>query len=143
MNKLGAVANKVLDVQTIKIDDIIARYGGIVTICGLGYAEYKGSRVPVFSFVEGKGMAFWGGCKKLRELASELENAYDGDLNAINDDFHHTGIRVQLCPIIKTGSGNPFRPVINLGMVDLTVDENVFDEETGEVVDSSDDDLSF
>lgn len=138
MSKLGNIANKILDVQTVKIDDIIAQFGGIVTINGLSYTTYKGDRVPVFSFVEGQGMAFWGGCKKLRELATALEEEYDGDLRAINDDFRHTGIKVKLSPIIKTNGGNPFRPVAKLGLVEFEnvddTDEPKVDSETGEVI---------
>ncbi|MBR0287813.1 MAG: hypothetical protein IJQ82_02420 [Selenomonadaceae bacterium] len=140
MSKIGNIANKILDVQTIKIDDIIKQYGGVVTINGLSYATYKGDSVPVFNFVEGEGTAFWGGCKKLRELAAALEEEYKGDLSAINEDFRHTGIKVKISPLTKTNGGNPFRPVAKLGLVEFeNVDESEFDEpevdtETGEVV---------
>lgn len=144
MSKIGNIANKILDVQTVKIDDIIKQYGGIVTINGLSYATYKGDRVPVFSFIEGEGTAFWGGCKKLRELAQALEEEYDGDLRAINEDFRHTGIKVKLSPIIKTNGGNPFRPVAKLGLVEFEnadeiddTDEPEVDAETGEVIEKN------
>ena len=137
MSKLGNIAKKIVGTQTIKIDDIIDKFGGIVTVNGLSYATYKGDRVPVFSFVE--GMAFWGGCKKLRELADALVEEYDGNLEAINDDFRTTGIKLKFSPIIKTNGGNPFRPVANLGEVNLQTDLNVddepeVDEQTGEVI---------
>ena len=123
MSKIGNIAKKVVGTQTVKLDDIIANYGGVVTINGLSYATYKGDRVPVFSFAEGEGVSFWGGCKKLRELAQALEEEY-GNLLAINEDFQHTGLKIKIHPITKTSSGNPFRPVSVIGEVDLeTVDE--------------------
>lgn len=138
MSKIGNIARKVVGMQTVKIDDIIAKFGGTVTVNGLSYATYKGDRVPVFSFVEGEGMAFWGGCKKLRELAQALEEEYDGDLRAINDDFRHTGVKIKLSPIVKTNGGNPFRPVAIIGEVELETvddtDEPEVDNETGEVI---------
>lgn len=137
MSKLGNIAKKVVGMQTVKIDDIIEQFGGVVTVNGLSFATYKGDRVPVFSFVEGEGMAFWGGCKKLRELADALTEEYDGNLQAINDDFRHTGIKLKLSPIIKTNGGNPFRPVAIIGEVELqtvNADEPDFDAETGEIV---------
>ena len=137
MSKIGNIAKKVVGMQTVKIDDIIAKFGGTVTINGLSYATYKGDRVPVFSFVEGEGTAFWGGCKKLRELADALTEEYDGDLAAINEDFRHTGVKIKLSPIIKTNGGNPFRPVAIIGEVELqtvNADEPDFDAETGEIV---------
>ena len=138
MSKIGNIAKKVVGMQTVKIDDIIAQFGGTVTINGLSYATYKGDRVPVFSFVEGEGMAFWGGCKKLRELADALVEAYDGNLMAINEDFRHTGVKIKLSPLTKTNGGNPYRPVAIIGEVELTnVDESEIepeiDDETGEV----------
>lgn len=125
MSKLGNIAKKVVGTQTVKIDDIIEQFGGVVTVNGLSFATYKGDRIPVFNFVEGEGMAFWGGCKKLRELADALIEEYDGNLGAINDDFRHTGIKLKFSPLTKTNGGNPFRPVANLGEVDLTVDSDV------------------
>lgn len=145
MSKLGNIAKKIVGTQTVKIDDIIDKFGGVVTVNGLSYATYKGDRVPVFSFVEGQGMAFWGGCKKLRELADALIEEYDGNLGAINDDFRTTGIKLKFSPIIKTNGGNPFRPVANLGEVNLQTDLNVddtdepeFDADTGEVIKGDD-----
>ena len=139
MSKLGNIAKKVVGTQTVKIDDIIEQFGGIVTVNGLSFATYKGDRIPVFNFVEGEGMAFWGGCKKLRELADALIEEYDGNLGAINDDFRHTGIKLKFSPLTKTNGGNPFRPVANLGEVDLTVDSDVdeIDAETGEIIDEA------
>lgn len=143
MSKIGNIARKVVGMQTVKIDDIIAQFGGTVTINGLSYATYKGDRVPVFTFVEGEGMAFWGGCKKLRELAEALTEEYDGNLAAINEDFRHTGVKIKLSPIIKTNGGNPFRPVAIIGEVELeTADESEIDDtdepevdgDTGEVI---------
>lgn len=140
MSKLANIAQKVVGMQTIKIDDVIAQFGGIVTINGLSFATYKGDRIPVFSFVEGEGMAFWGGCKKLRELATALEEEY-GDLRAINDDFRRTGLKIKLSPLTKTNGGNPYRPVSIIGEVDLTdtevADEPEVDSETGEVITES------
>ena len=146
MSKLGNIAKKVVGTQTVKIDDIIEQFGGVVTVNGLSFATYKGDRIPVFSFVEGEGMAFWGGCKNLRELADALIEEYDGTLSAINDDFQHTGIKLKFSPLTKTNGGNPFRPVANLGEVDLTVDSDVdvdeiddsdepnVDADTGEII---------
>ena len=143
MNKISEVSSKVLGTKTIKIDDIIEQYDGVVTINGLSYANYKGDRVPVFTFVEGEGTAFWGGCKTLRELAQSLEEVFDGDLSAINEAFRHTGVRIKIEPIVKTAGGNPFRPVSKLGDVQFEFvneiddsDEPDFNPETGEVTDS-------
>ena len=134
MSKLGNIAKKVVGTQTVKIDDIIEQFGGVVTVNGLSFATYKGDRIPVFSFVEGEGMAFWGGCKKCRELADALIEEYDGNLSAINDDFQRTGIKLKFSPLTKTNGGNPFRPVANLGEVDLTVDDS--DVDVDEIDDS-------
>jgi len=139
MGKLGNIAKKVIGTQTVKLDDIVKNFGGVVTINGLSYTEYKGTKIPVFNFVEGEGMNFWGGCKKLRELADALNEEYDGDLQAINEDFLTTGIKIRIGEQVKTKAGNPFRPVATLGEVDLTVSqvgtetEPEVDEETGEV----------
>ena len=123
MSKLGKIAQKVIGTQTVKLDDIVKNFGGVVTINGLSFTEYQGTKIPVFNFVEGEGMNFWGGCKKLRELAQALEEEY-GNLLAINEDFQHTGLKIKIHPITKTSSGNPFRPVSVIGEVDLeTVDE--------------------
>lgn len=143
MSRIGNIAQKIIGTQTIKINDIIEQFGGVVTVNGLSFATYKNDKIPVYRFVEGEGMAFWGGCKKLRELADALLEEYDGDLEAVNDDFKRVGIRLKFGPITKTGSGNPFRPVANLGDVDLTVsnepevddlDEPDFNADTGEVI---------
>lgn len=143
MSKIGNIAKKVVGMQTVKIDDVIAQYGGVVTINGLSYATYKGTQIPVFSFIEGEGTAFWGGCKKLRELAQALEEEFDGDLRAINEEFRHTGVKVKLSPLTKTNGGNPYRPVSIIGEVDFTQvtelddadePEGEIDAETGEVV---------
>lgn len=140
MSKLGNIAKKVIGTQTVKLDDIVKDFGGVVTINGLSFTGYQGTKIPVFNFVEGEGMNFWGGCKKLRELADGLIEEYDGDLQAINEDFATTGIKIRISPQTKTKAGNPFRPVANLGEVDLTepqVDDEIepeVDTETGEVV---------
>lgn len=128
MSKLADVAQRTLSAQTVKIDEIIAQYGGVVTINSLTYAEYKGDRVPVFGFVEGEGAAFWGGCKKLRELATNLEEDY-GDLREVNAALRVEGIRIKLNPTIRTKGGNMFRPVNLLG----TVEFSDCDEDTGEI----------
>lgn len=145
MSKLGNIAKKVVGTQTVKIDDIIEQFGGVVTVNGLSFSTYKGDKIPVFNFVEGEGMAFWGGCKKLRELADALIEEYDGNLSAINDDFQRTGIKLKFSPLTKTNGGNPFRPVANLGEVDLTVDSDDVecDDETGEIVNDIIDEAPF
>ncbi len=130
MSKLGDIAKSTLGTQAMKIDDIIEQYGGVVTINGLSYADYKGSRIPVFSFVEGEGTSFWGGCKKLRELAEAWVEAC-GDLRAVNDELSVEGVRIKLSPTIKTKGGNPFRPVAIIGTVPFN-DEDI-DLETGEI----------
>ena len=136
MSKLGDIAKKTVGLQTVKIDDIIKDYNGIVTINGLSYADYKGDRVPVFSFVEGEGMSFWGGCKKLRELAAAWEEVY-GDLREVNAELAVEGVKIKLSPTTRTKGGNPFRPVAVLGTVkfdtELEPAEVIVDEETGEV----------
>lgn len=146
MSKLGNIAKKIVGTQTVKIDDIIEQFGGVVTVNGLSFSTYKGDKIPVFNFVEGEGMAFWGGCKKCRELAEALIEEYDGNLEAINDDFQRTGIKLKFSPLTKTNGGNPFRPVANLGEVDLTVDDSddvEFDKETGEIVNDIIDEAPF
>lgn len=140
MSKLAETAKKVLGTQTVKIDDIIRDYDGVVTINGIGYTEYKGDRVPVFSFVEGEGASFWGGCKKLRELATELEELY-GDLREVNAELQYEGIKIKISPTIRTKGGNPFRPVTSLGTVKFeTVREEPgeYNPDTGEVTDDAD-----
>lgn len=131
MSKLGDIAKSTVGTQAMKIDDIIEKYDGVVTINGLSYAEYKGSRIPVFSFVEGEGMSFWGGCKKLRELADAWVESC-GDLCAVNDELSMEGVRIRLSPTIKTKGGNPFRPVAILGTVKFV------DTETGEILQEDD-----
>lgn len=135
MSKIGNIAKKVVGSQTIKIDDIIEQYGGVVTINRMDFSDYKGTQIPVFGFVEGAGLKFYGGFKKMRELADALIEEYDGDLAAINEDFRHHGVKVKFLPLAKTASGNPFRPVIDLGEVDFD-EELQFDEETGEIADA-------
>lgn len=135
MSKLADIAKKVVGSTTIKIDDIIEQYGGVVTINRLDFADYKGNKIPVFGFVEGAGLRFYGGFKKMRELADALIEEYDGDLGAINEEFRHAGLKLKFLPLAKTAGGNPFRPVIDLGEVNFD-DEVRFDEETGEVVDA-------
>lgn len=135
MSKLADIAKKSLGAQTIKIDEIIERYGGVVTINDLSYADYKGDRIPVFGFVEGEGTSFRGGCKKLRELAADLEEAY-GDLREVNAALAVEGVRIKINPTTKTKSGNVFRPVNMLGTVKF---EDVHElgevnPDTGEVV---------
>lgn len=132
MSKLGNIAKKVIGTQTVKLDDIIEKFGGVVTINGLSFTEYQGTKIPVFNFVEGEGMNFWGGCKKLRELSDGLIEEYDGDLQAINEDFATVGLKIKISPQTKTKAGNPFRPVAIIGEVDLTEPES--DGETGEIV---------
>lgn len=137
MNKIVDAANKILDVQTIKIDSVIEQFGNVVTINGLSFANYKGDRIPVYRFAEGAGLAFWGGNKKLRELAQALEESYDGNLPAINEDFKRVGIKVRLGALVKTANGNPFRPVAKIGLV-MFDSESATDAETGEVQDNFD-----
>lgn len=133
MSKIADAGRKALEVQTVKLDDIVANYGGVVTINGLDYTSFKGNPVPVFKFVEGEGAVFRGTCTKLKELADSLKEMYGGNLQAINDDFKHTGIRIKIEPETKTSSGNKFRPISFIREVDF-VDEPDCDDETGEVV---------
>ena len=135
MSKLADIAKKVVGNTTIKIDEIVEQFGGVVTINRFEMSEFKGTKIPVFGFVEGAGLKFYGGCKKMRELADALIEEYDGDLRAINDDFRHTGLKVKFMPLTKTAGGNPFRPVIDLGEVNFD-DDVQFDEETGEVAET-------
>ena len=128
MSKLGDIARKTVGSQTVKIDDIIEQYGGIVTVNGLSYTEYKGDRVPVFSFAEGEGQAFWGGCKKLRELAAAWEEEL-GDLREVNAELQVEGVRIKLSPTIRTKGGNPFRPVAVLGTVKFSECTDIEPEE--------------
>ena len=137
MNKIAEAANKILDVQTIKIDSVIEQFGNVVTINGLSFVKFKGDRIPVYRFVEGEGLAFFGGNKKLRELAQALEESYDGNLFAINEDFKRVGIKVRLGALVKTQSGNPFRPVAKIGLV-MFDNEPATDAETGEVQENFD-----
>ena len=116
MSKLANIAKQVLGTQTVKLDDIIKQYGGVVTINSLSYTEYKGDRIPVFGFVEGEGQSFWGGCKKLREFAAALEEDYD-DLREVNEALQVEGMKIRISPKTKTQTGNPFRPVSFLGAV--------------------------
>ena len=138
MSKLWDIAKKVVGTQTVKIDDIIRDYNGVVTVNGLSYTEYKGDRVPVFSFAEGEGQAFWGGCKKLRELAAAWEEEL-GDLREVNAELQVEGVRIKLSPTVRTKGGNPFRPVAVLGTVKFSAEGNeevaeVVDAETGEII---------
>lgn len=141
MSKLGDIAISTVGEerpQAIKIDDIIEKFGGVVTINGLSYSDYKGTRIPVFSFTEGEGLVFWGGCKKLRELAEAWEEAY-GDLRTVNDELAVEGVKIKLSPTIKTKGGNPFRPVAILGTVnfdEVTESPNV-DADTGEILEEN------
>lgn len=132
MSKLGDVAKKTLGLQTVKIDDIIRDYDGVVTINSLSCTDYKGDRVPVFGFVEGEGKSFWGGCKKLRELAEAWQEEL-GDLKSVNDELAVEGVRIRLGQTIRTKSGNPFRPVTILGTVKFDESDGEIDTETGEV----------
>lgn len=143
MSKIAEASRRALEVRTVKLDDIVKNFGGVVTINGLSYTSYKGNPVPVFSFVEGEGAVFRGTCKKLVELADALKELYAGNLQAINEDFKRTGIRVKIEEQIPTSTGNRFRPVSRLGEVDFDDfddeetacdDEPACDEETGEVI---------
>lgn len=139
MSKLGDVAKKTVGSQAIKIDDIIEQFDGVVTINGLSYTEYKGARIPVFSFAEGEGLVFWGGCKKLRELAEAWEEV-SGDLRTVNDELAVEGVKIKLSPQVKTKGGKPFRPVTVLGTVkfDEMPDIDNVDEDTGEIIPDTD-----
>ena len=143
MSKIGNIAKKVVGMQTVKIDDIIEQFGGVVTINGLSYATYKGDQVPLFTFAEGAGMAFGGGSKKLSEFAQALEKEYGGDLEAINADLKVTGVKIKISPLAKTSSGKQYRPVTFLGEVNLSEletsdNELQVDAETGEVISNDD-----
>lgn len=148
MSKLGDIAKKTVGMQTVKIDDIIKDYGGVVTINSLGYADYKGDKIPVFGFVEGEGMSFWGGCKKLRELANAWQEEL-GDLREVNAELAVEGVKIKISPQTRTKGGNPFRPVAVLGTVKFgAVDdddepESEVDDETGEIIDDNHDDPPF
>lgn len=135
MSKLGDIAKKAVGLQTMKIDDIIKDYGGVVTINGLSYAEYKGKTAPVLSFVECKGRPFWGTCKTLREMVEAWEEEF-GDLRTINEELAVEGVKIKLSPMTMTKGGNKFRPVAVLGTVKFDTElepAEVVDEETGEV----------
>ena len=139
MSKLGDIAKKTLGTQTLKIDEIIEQFGGVVTINSLSYVEYKGDKIPVFGFVEGEGTAFWGGCKKLRELAEAWQEEC-GDLREVNDELSRVGVKIKLSPTMTAKNGNRFRPVSVLGEVAFGNVANEpaempdFDEDTGEIV---------
>ena len=42
MSKIGNIAKKVVGMQTVKIDDLIAKFGGTVTINGLQLRDLQG-----------------------------------------------------------------------------------------------------
>lgn len=138
MSKLSNIARQTAGAQAIKVDDIVKQFGGVVTVNGFGYGEYKGERIPMFNFMEVEGGAFWGGSKKLREIAEAWEEAYSGDLQSINDDLQKEPLRIKIFALTKTASGKPFRPVVILGTVkgDAEPNDNEpnVDEETGEVI---------
>lgn len=141
MSRIGNIAKKVVGMQTVKLDDIIENFGGVVTINGLSYATYNGERTPIFTFAEGAGMAFGGGSKKLNEFVQALEKEYGGDLEAINADLKTTGVKIKISPLAKTSNGKQYRPVTFLGEVNLSELENAtaddepqVDNETGEVL---------
>ena len=116
MSKLASIAKRVLGTQTVTLDAIVEQYDGVVTINSLGYTDYKGDRIPVFGFVEGEGQTFWGGCMKLRELATDLEEEY-ADLREVNAALQVEGMKIRISPTGKTKAGKPFRPVNFLGLV--------------------------
>lgn len=145
MSKLGDAAKAAVGSQSITLDDIVKDYDGVVTINSLGYVDYKGDKIPVFGFAEGPGLNFWGGCKKLRDLATSFEETL-GNLKAINDELAVEGVRIKISPQSRTKGGNPFRPVSVLGTVKFgAVDdddepESEVDDETGEIIDDNHDD---
>ena len=137
MSKLGDIAKKTVGAQAMSIENIIEQFGGVVTINGLSYTEYKGSQIPVFSFVEGDGCSFWGGCKKLRELPDAWIEAC-GDLRSVNEELSTEGVRIKLSPKPTTKGGILFRPVAVLGTVKFDdCDCADFDSKTGEVLNSN------
>ena len=132
MSKMANIAKTAVGTQSMKIDEIIDRFGGVVTVNELSYTEYRGDRIPVFGFVEEEGASFWGGCKKLRELAAALEEGY-GDLRGVNEAFQSEGLRIKISPTTKTKGGNPFRPVTVLGTVKFDDIQPTVNPDTGEV----------
>lgn len=117
MTKLGDAAEKRLGRQTIKIDEVIEQFDGVVTINSLSFVDYKGEKIPVFGFAEADGLSFWGGSKKLRELAEDWLELCDGDLGEVNDELREFGVRIKLHPTLRTKSGKVFRPVSMIGTV--------------------------
>lgn len=147
MSKLGDAAKAAVGSQSITLDDIVKDYDGVVTINSLGYVDYKGDKIPVFGFAEGPGLNFWGGCKKLRDLATSFEETL-GNLKAINDELAVEGVRIKISPQSRTKGGNPFRPVSVLGTVKFGAGDEIhdapeIDDETGEIIDDNPDDAPF
>ena len=122
MSDMSKLAQSVLGTEgdlpmpTLKLDDIVKRHKGVVTIVGLTYTTYEDKEIPVFIAAEDDGFKFWGGCKKLTELAENLVNFY-GDLKTANRELHREGVRIKIGEQIRTKSGKPFRPVVFLETV--------------------------
>lgn len=133
MNKIDQASREALGF--ISVSTIVEKFG-VVTINGMSFIDYKGKQVPAFHFVESDGGVFPATSVKLKAFADAILRLYDNDIDAANEGFHHTGIRIEISES-KTKSGNKFWQVTRLGRVnfDEPEDEPETDSETGEVID--------
>lgn len=114
--------------QKIKIDELIARYPDGVSITGVDIIKYEGSRFPSFIFAEDENCCFSGGLA-LIEMADAWVEAYDGDMQAINESLQREPVRIKL-EKVKTKNKRDYTRVTVLPPKVEHVDED-----TGEVTD--------
>ena len=112
--------------QKIKIDDLIARYPDGVSITGVDIIKYNGTRFPSFIFAEDDTCCFSGGLA-LIEMADAWVEAYDGDMQAINESLQREPVRIKL---EKTKTKNK-RDYTRVTVLPSKVEH--IDAETGEV----------
>lgn len=111
--------------EKIEFDDLITRYGGIVTINGAYIAEMNGNTFPVFTFEEDDKCCFGGG-KALKNILDDWLEVC-GDIENVDKGLREDPVRIRVGELITTKRGQPFRPV-------EVLKNTIVDPDTGEIL---------
>lgn len=133
MNKIDQVSRDALNCFTIKT--VVESFDGIITICGVTKVPFGNENRCAFRFKEVEDGVLVVKNTMTQKLYDAFVMAYGGDIDALNKDFQHTGVKIKFVSS-STQSKQSLWSIVRLGTVNF--DEPATDSETGEVQENFD-----
>lgn len=108
--KKNTLLSDIMDNRTsIKTEDIIEKFGGVITLTDVDIVDIPTGRYPIFKFKEDDS-SFYAGGTILMNIVDDCLEECNGDLSLVKNDLAKDNVKIKLSKA-RTKNGNSITKV--------------------------------